>query len=106
MPKASMVAAAAQKCRYNPNVRIVRGFNSLAGSQNRLGGLAGRRRRSYASGDATSCPGQRRVERWRGPGFDDADVSIAPPKIPYGGFSPVRLQGQPVRQGLPPQRSG
>ena len=47
-----------------------------------------------------------RVERWRGPGFDDADVSIAPPKIPYGGFSPVRLQGQPVRQGLPPQRSG
>jgi hypothetical protein len=23
----------------------------------------------------------------------DADVSIIPPKIPYGGFSPVRLQG-------------
>ena len=47
-----------------------------------------------------------RVERWRGPGFDDADVSIAPPKIPYGGFSPVRLQGQRVRRGLPSQRPG
>jgi len=27
---------------------------------------------------------------------NDADVSIAPSKIPYGGFSPVRLQGQHV----------
>ena len=26
-----------------------------------------------------------------------ADVSIAPSKIPYSGFSPVRLQGQHVR---------
>src|SRR5713226_5504611 len=34
----------------------------------------------------------RRVGQWRGPGFDDADVSIALSKIPYGGFSPVRLQ--------------
>jgi hypothetical protein len=32
-----------------------------------------------------------RVGRWRGPGFDDADVSIALPKIPYGG---VRLDGR------------
>ena len=32
---------------------------------------------------------------------NDADVSIAPPKIPYGGFSPVRLQGWRFRQGLP-----
>src|SRR5262245_8412306 len=31
----------------------------------------------------------------------DADVSITLPKIPYGGFSPVRLQGQPVRCDLP-----
>ena len=43
--------------------------------------------------------------RWRGSGVDDADVSIALPKIPYGEFSPVRLQGQPVRSRLPaPQR--
>jgi hypothetical protein len=42
-----------------------------------------------------------RVGRWRGSGFDDADVSIALPKIPYGEFSPVRLQGQPVRSRLP-----
>src|ERR1700694_4166528 len=34
----------------------------------------------------------RRVGQWRGPGFDDADVTIALSKIPYGGFSPVRLQ--------------
>ena len=32
---------------------------------------------------------------------NDADVSIAPPKIPYGGFSPVRFQGRYVRRGLP-----
>jgi len=31
----------------------------------------------------------------------DADVSIALPKIPYGGFSPVRLQGQPIKCDLP-----
>ncbi len=31
----------------------------------------------------------------------DADVSITLPKIPYGGFSPVRLQGQPIRCDLP-----
>jgi hypothetical protein len=30
-----------------------------------------------------------------------ADVSSIPPKIPYGGFSPVRLQSWPIRQGLP-----
>ena len=29
-----------------------------------------------------------------------------PPKIPYGGFSPVRLQGQPVRPHLPASRPG
>src|SRR5207244_399856 len=34
----------------------------------------------------------------------DADVSIALPKIPYGGFSPIRLQGRYVRQGLPLRR--
>jgi hypothetical protein len=32
---------------------------------------------------------------------NDADVSIASPKIPYGGFSPLRLQGRIIRQGLP-----
>ena len=36
---------------------------------------------------------------------NDADVSIALPKIPYGGFSPVRLQGRCVRQGLPVRRN-
>ena len=34
-------------------------------------------------------------------GFDDAAVSIALPKIPDGGFSPVRLQGRNFRRGLP-----
>ena len=32
---------------------------------------------------------------------NDADVSIVPPKIPDGGFSPVRLQGRPFGRGLP-----
>jgi len=32
---------------------------------------------------------------------NDAAVSIVPPKIPYGGFSPVRLQGWRIRQDLP-----
>src|SRR5271167_262061 len=32
---------------------------------------------------------------------NDADVSIVPPKIPYGGFSPVRLQGRLIGRGLP-----
>src|ERR1700687_1723442 len=31
----------------------------------------------------------------------EADVSITLPKIPYGGVSPVRLQGRDVRHGLP-----
>jgi hypothetical protein len=34
-----------------------------------------------------------RVGLRRGSGFDDADVSSIPPIIPYGGFSPIRLQG-------------
>jgi hypothetical protein len=34
-------------------------------------------------------------------GFDDAAVSIALPKIPDGGFSPVRLQGRNFKHGLP-----
>jgi hypothetical protein len=29
------------------------------------------------------------------------DVSIALPRMPYGGFSPVRLQGRFIRRGLP-----
>ena len=32
---------------------------------------------------------------------NDAAVSIALPKIPYGGFSPVRLQGWRIRRDLP-----
>jgi hypothetical protein len=28
-------------------------------------------------------------------------VSCSLSKIPYGGFSPVRLQGRPLRRGLP-----
>src|ERR1700676_4437005 len=35
---------------------------------------------------------------------NDADVSMALPKIPYGGFSPVRLPGRSIRQGLPVRR--
>src|SRR3954453_3668352 len=31
---------------------------------------------------------------------NDADVSSIPPLIPYGGFSPVRLEGWPFRRGL------
>jgi len=49
------------------------------------------------SGKISDC----RVGRWRGPGFDDADVSIVLPKILYGGFSPVRLQGRLVERRLP-----
>src|SRR5262245_25430811 len=30
---------------------------------------------------------------------NDADVSSIPPIIPYGGFSPVRLEGWPFRRG-------
>src|SRR3954471_12819016 len=32
---------------------------------------------------------------------NDADVSSIPPLIPYGGFSPVRLEGWPIRRSLP-----
>ena len=32
---------------------------------------------------------------------NDADVSSIPAIIPYGGFSPVRLDGWPFRRGLP-----
>jgi hypothetical protein len=42
-----------------------------------------------------------RVGQWRLAGFDDAAVSIALPKIPDGGFSPVRLQGRNFKRGLP-----
>src|SRR2546430_11238040 len=34
---------------------------------------------------------------------NDAVVSIALPRMPYGGFSAVRLQGRFVRRGLPPR---
>ena len=47
-----------------------------------------------------------RVGRWRGRTSNDAEVSIVPPKIPYGGFSPGRLQGWPVRRCLPPRYAG
>jgi hypothetical protein len=55
--------------------------------------------------------GRQRTARgqWRSVGDDrgadrasnDADVSSIPPIIPYGGFSPVRLEGWPFRRGLP-----
>ena len=32
---------------------------------------------------------------------NDADVSSIPPIIPYGGFSPVRLEGWRIRRDLP-----
>ena len=40
---------------------------------------------------------------------NDAAVSTVPPIIPYGGFSPVRLEGwhlQAIGQRLPPGRVG
>jgi hypothetical protein len=36
---------------------------------------------------------------------NDADVSMVPPKIPYGGFSPVRLQGRSIRRAFLPTTS-
>jgi hypothetical protein len=36
---------------------------------------------------------------------NDADVSSTPPIIPYGGFSPVRLEGWRIRRRLPEPRS-
>jgi len=50
----------------------------LVGHQCRSGKVVARKRASY-----------------------DADVSTTSPKIPYGGFSPVRLQGRNIRRGLP-----
>src|SRR6202048_4546472 len=47
-----------------------------------------------------------RVESRRGPGFDDADVSSTLPIIPYGGFSPIRLEGWHVGQHLPTHPPG
>ena len=55
MPTASVVAPGAQKCLYNAHVRIVRGFSSLTGGQDRFGWLDGRTRGACASGCAT-CP--------------------------------------------------
>jgi hypothetical protein len=46
-----------------------------------------------------------RVGSRRGSGFDDADVSSILPIIPYGGFSPVRLEGWLIRRSLPVRRS-
>ena len=51
------------------------------------------------------------IGQWRGPGFNSDFPS--PSKIPYSGFSPVRLQGQhsdrafpkPPTLSLPPQRA-
>ena len=42
-----------------------------------------------------------RVGSRRGPTSNDLDVSSIPPIIPYGGFSPIRLEGWHVRRGLP-----
>ena len=50
-------------------------------------------RRGLASLDAYCRKTYSRVGSRRGSGFDDADVSSIPPIIPYGGFSPIRLQG-------------
>src|ERR1700722_12794037 len=36
---------------------------------------------------------------------NDADVSSILPIIPYGGFSPVRLEGWLIRRSLPVRRS-
>ena len=42
-----------------------------------------------------------RVGSRRGSGFNDADVSSILPIIPYGGFSPVRLEGWLSKRCLP-----
>src|SRR5262245_46747962 len=47
---------------------------------------------TYKGRSLLSAP-RSRVGSRRGSGFDDADVSSIPPIIPYGGFSPIRLQG-------------
>ena len=39
MPLASVATPGAQNCLYNANVRIVRGFDSFTGGQDRLGVL-------------------------------------------------------------------
>ena len=49
MPTASVVAVHAQKYPYEANVRMLTGFNSLAGGQDRLGWLERRRSRTCAS---------------------------------------------------------
>jgi hypothetical protein len=42
-----------------------------------------------------------RVKQWRGPASNDADVSIASPKSPYGEVSPIRLQGRMSDEAVP-----
>ena len=50
MPKLRLAQQPAQKCLYKACVRILRGFSSLTGGQDRLGWLDGRRSRAHAFG--------------------------------------------------------
>ena len=59
MPKLWLTQQRAQKCLYKAHERIVTGFDSSSGGQDRLGWFDGRRKRSYASGSATCCTRQR-----------------------------------------------
>ena len=59
MPLASVATPGAQNCLYNANVRIVRGFDSFTGGQDRLGVLEGWRIGTFALGRATCCTRQR-----------------------------------------------
>ena len=55
-------------------------------------------------GDLTSALSMSQLVGWdRGAdrASNDADVSSIPPIIPYGGFSPVRLEGRRIRRDLP-----
>ena len=65
-----------------------------------------RRRRSSRPLSTSSSPitgrvGSRQADR----ASNDADVSSILPIIPYGGFSPVRLEGWLIRRSLPVRRS-
>ena len=50
MPKPWLTQQPAQKCLYEACVRILRGFKTRAGGQDRLGGLEGLSSRSCAAG--------------------------------------------------------
>ena len=87
------------KCRRSAPIRAHcfgrnQGPDSDEFQDHLVGTVTGRSRAGVAVGTCVSSHAPRsRVGSRRGSGFDDADVSSILPIIPYGGFSPVRLQG-------------